>query len=162
MGIDPYLIAPTLIAVIGQRLVKQLCPGAGEPFPVTDSIKEMFDSHFADLPESAKKKIPAFETLYHAKPLPDCPTGVRGRLGIFEIMRMDHEMERVILTSPVEEDVYAVARKKGMFTLQEDAILKALAGVIPFEEVSALGGSLSGGIEEEDVPIVPEPPQPIE
>lgn len=53
---------------------------------------------------------------------------------------MDKELEHVVLTNPVEEAVYAAARQKGMFTMREDAIIKALAGQIPFEEVNALGG----------------------
>lgn len=143
MGVDPYLIAPTLIAVIGQRLVRRMCPGAGEPVPVTESLHKLLDARFADLPAETKKKLPAFETFYRAKPTKDCPTGTRGRLGAFEILKMDNDIEQVILQNPVEDAVYRAARSKGMITFQEDAILKALAGDIPFEEANALGGSLS-------------------
>ncbi len=147
MGVDPYLIAPTLIAVIGQRLVRRLCPGAGEAFEVTESLKKLLDARFGDLPESVQKSIPAFEHLYHAHPTKECPTGTRGRIGAFEILKMNPEIEKVILENPVEESVYAAARKNGMLTYQEDAILKALKGDIPFEEANALGGSLS--VDEE-------------
>ena len=54
--------------------------------------------------------------------------------------KMDKDIEDVILKSPVESEIYDAARKKGMLTMREDAILKALAGVIPFEEVKTLGG----------------------
>jgi type IV pilus assembly protein PilB len=148
MGVDPYLIAPTLVAVVGQRLVRQLCEGAGEPYPVSDSIQILLDKQFADLPSEFKNKIPEFKTLYRAVPTPDCPNGTRGRTGIFEIMRMTPELEQVILKEPVEENIYSVARKQGMLTLREDAIIKALSGSIPFEEVNTLGGSFVADEEE--------------
>jgi type IV pilus assembly protein PilB len=142
MGVDPYLIAPTLIATMGQRLVRKLCPGAGSEIPITDSIRGILEKEFADVPAEFRKRIPKFEHIYEAKSTPDCPNGTRGRLGVFEILRMDKELEHVVLTNPVEEKVYAAARAKGMFTMREDAIMKALAGEIPFEEVSTLGGDL--------------------
>ena len=142
MGVDPYLIAPTLKAAIGQRLVRRLCPGAGKAFPISESIKGFIEHDLADLPEEARKKIPPLESFYTASPTADCPNGTRGRLAVFELMRMDEQLEHVVLTSPVEEKVYAAARAKGMFTMREDAIMKALAGLIPFEEVNTLGGQL--------------------
>ena len=142
MGVDPYLIAPTLISVIGQRLVRKLCPTGGKGFPIKDSIKLLLDKEFADLPEPFRAKLPAFKTLYHAQPAPDCPNGTRGRLGVFEILQMDKGLEDIVLKHPVEEEIYAAARAKGMLTMREDAIIKALAGEIPFEEINTLGGAL--------------------
>ncbi|HEV7121360.1 MAG TPA: GspE/PulE family protein, partial [Candidatus Paceibacterota bacterium] len=154
MGVDPYLIAPTLIAAIGQRLVRKLCPGAGVPTPMSPSIKLLLEKDFADLPQEYKKDIPPFDTYYEATTTPDCPNGTRGRLAVFEIMQMDKELESVVLKSPVEENVYAAARAKGMITMREDAIMKALAGQIPFEEVNTLGGAL---LAEEEPETEPEP-----
>ncbi len=142
MGVDPYLIAPTLIAAVGQRLVRRLCPGAGKAVPITESLHGMLDKQFEDLPEEFRKKLPPFKSFYTANPTPDCPNGTRGRLAVFEFLRMDKELEHVVLTNPVEEEVYATARAKGMITMREDAIMKALAGEIPFEEVNTLGGQI--------------------
>lgn len=149
MGVDPYLIAPTLLAVIGQRLVRKLCPGAGEPMQVTDSLKLLLEKQFEDLPAEFHKKLPPFTQLYRAKTTPDCPNGTRGRLGAFEVLRMDKDLEQVVLKDPVAERVYEAARAKGMFTMREDAIMKALAGEIPFEEVNSLGGVMLADEEEE-------------
>ncbi|TSC71262.1 MAG: putative type II secretion system protein E [Parcubacteria group bacterium Gr01-1014_49] len=140
MGVDPFLIAPTLVSVIGQRLVRKLCDGAGEPFPITDSVKLSLDQQFADLPEAYRRKLPAFKQFYHAGQTADCPNGTRGRTGVFEILRMNKKVEEVLLKDPVEDKVYAAARSEGMLTMREDAILKALAGEIPFEEINTLGG----------------------
>ena len=154
MGVDPYLIAPTLVAALGQRLVRKLCPGAGEPFQVSESIRLLLEKQFADLPREFQKNVPSFDKLYRAKPTPECPNGTRGRTGVFEIMRMTKEIEHVILTNPVQEAVHAAARAQGMRTMREDAIIKALAGKIPFEEVNTLGGEL---LAEEEEPS-PTPP----
>lgn len=142
MGVDPFLIAPTLVAVIGQRLVRKLCKGAGKPFPVKDSFKEFLDREFADLPLDYRNKLPPLTEFYHASPTVECPNGTRGRTAVFEILRMDKKLEQIVLKEPVEEKIYAVARTGGMLTMREDAIVKASAGEIPFEEINTLGGEL--------------------
>lgn len=142
MGVDPFLIAPTLVAVIGQRLVRKLCEGGGEPFPVSDSLKEFIDREFIDLPEKYRSKLPPFTNFYRARPTPTCPNGTRGRTGVFEILRMNKDLEKIVLDDPIEEKIYAAARAGGMLTLRESAIMKALAGEIPFEDVNTLGGEL--------------------
>ena len=57
---------------------------------------------------------------------------------VFEILQMDKELERVILKNPTDTDLMTVARKQGMLTMKEDAILKAFNKEIPFEEVNKL------------------------
>ena len=148
MGVDPFLIAPTLIAVLGQRLTRKLCDGAGKPFPVSPSMKELLDAEFADLPEADRAKLPEFKEFYHAAPTSECPNGTRGRVGVFEILEMTDALEKVVLKEPVEEKVYAAARAEGMLTMREDAIIKAAKGIIPFEEVNTLGGTLFPDEEE--------------
>ncbi len=142
MGVDPYLIAPTVIAIAGQRLVRTLCPNAGKPFPISDSLHILLDKEFEDLPAEFRTKLPPFEHFYHASSTTECPNGTSGRLGVFEILGMDKDLEHIVLTKPTTEDIYTEARKKGMITMREDAIIKALAGKIPFEEVNTLGGSV--------------------
>lgn len=138
MGVDPYLIAPTLILAIAQRLVSTFPPGAGKPIPVEGSIKMMIDRQFSDLPEQYKKEIPFSDTVYGIEPTPDCPKGTRGRMAIFEIFKMDKEIESVILKSPTELEISRLLRQKGMITMKEDAMLKAFEKKIPFEEVNKL------------------------
>jgi type IV pilus assembly protein PilB len=59
-------------------------------------------------------------------------------MAVFEIMEMDRDFEKVLLSSPTEEEIYKVAREKGLLTMKEDALIKALAGQIAFEEVAKL------------------------
>jgi len=138
MGVDPYLIAPTLILAIAQRLVGRLCPGAGTPTPIEGSIKMIIDKQFADLPIQYKKEIPFSDTVYQISPTPECPKGIRGRTAVFEAFRMDKEIESIILKNPTELEVSKILRQKGMLTMKEDALLKAFKKEIPFEEVNKL------------------------
>jgi len=141
MGVDPFLIAPTLIAVIGQRLVRKLCDGA-KSFSITESLKEFLDREFEDLPQKYRTQLPSFKEFYHATATDECPNGTRGRTGIFEILNMDKNLEKIILKEPIEEDIYTAARANGMLTMREDAIIKALNGEVPFEDINTLGGEL--------------------
>ncbi len=138
MGVDPYLIAPTLVVAIAQRLARTFCPGAGKPVPVQGSIKMMIEKQFSDLPEIYRKDIVIGKEVYEISPAPDCPSGVRGRSAVMEVLSIDKELEQIILKTPTEQDIWKYARSKGMLTMKEDAILKAFERVIPFEEVNGL------------------------
>ncbi len=138
MGVDPFLIAPTLILAVAQRLVGLLVEGGGEPVPIDASLKAIVDRQFADLPPEFRKEVPFSDTVYKIKPTPSCPKGTRGRMAVFEMFMMDKDIEQVILTSPTELEVSKIIRKKGMLTLKEDAFVKAFERVIPIEEVNKL------------------------
>lgn len=138
MGVDPYLIPPTLILGVAQRLVRRICPNSGEVLPIEGSTKAMMDKQFEDLPAEYRDQIPAAKEFLKIKPTPECPTGTTGREAVFEMYEMDRDIETVILNNPVESAIYDAARKKGMITLKEDAIIKAMRKEIPFEEINKL------------------------
>ncbi len=138
MGIDPYLIAPTLILAMGQRLVNQLYPGTGKAVPITESIKLMIDKQFEDLPQEFRTEIPQTNEVFEKESTPQSPTGTKGRIAVFEMFKMDKEIEQVILKQPVESEVFKVARKSGLITMKEDGIIKAMNKIIPFEEANDL------------------------
>lgn len=135
MGIDPYLIAPTLILCIAQRLAHRIGPSSKKPVPVDEAMKQMFDKQFSDLPDGYKSKLDIYRETYEAVPSPDYPSGIRGRVALLEMFKVDEEMQKIILKHPDEQEIYKLARQKGMLTLREDAILKASKGLIPFKEV---------------------------
>jgi type IV pilus assembly protein PilB len=145
MEVDPYLIAPTLILTMAQRLVRTLYPGTGKAVPVEDSIRAQLDRQFQDLPAEYKDKLPKFTAVYDPESTSECPTGVKGRVAVFEAFKMNKEIEKIILSNPVESSIYDVLRKKGMLTMKEDAIIKALNKKIPWSEVDTLG------LMEEDI-----------
>lgn len=138
MGVDPYLIAPTLTMAIGQRLVTRLCEGAEEAVPVDEAKRTMIEEEFSDLPEEHRSEITIPENVYEAGSTQECPSGTNGRQAVFEILAVNDEIKSTILSNPVENEVFKVARKNGMLTLKEDALLKAFDGKIPYTEVNTL------------------------
>ena len=138
MGVDPYLIAPTLILAMAQRLTSQLCPDAGTPTKIEGSIKVMIDKQFSDLPQKYIDEIDFTDKVYKLSETDDCPSGTRGRVAVIEAFEMDNDMEAVILKNPTEPAITKVARNKGMLTMKEDAIIKAMHRIVPFEEVNML------------------------
>ncbi len=136
MGVDPYLIAPTLILSVAQRLVSTIV--GGEEIPVEGSIKAIIDHQFTDLPEKFKKEIPFANSVLKIKPTPECPKGTRGRMAVFEMFAMDKDIEQVILKNANESDIWKLLRSKGALSMKEDAIVKAFEKKISFEEVNKL------------------------
>jgi len=138
MKVDPYLIAPTLILAMAQRLSGQLCPGAGKPVSVEGSLRKMLEEEFKDLPEQYRSKIPISGQVYYKSPGPDCPGGTRGRIAVTEVFEMDKDVESAILRNASEMEIAKILRSKGMLSMKEDAIIKSLKRQIPFEEVGNL------------------------
>lgn len=138
MGIDPYLIAPTLILAMAQRLTLGLCPEAGVPIPIEGSMKVLMDKQFSDLPQKYIDEIEFTDKVYKTGVTSDCPNGTRGRIAVMEVMEMDKDLEAVILKDPTDLAIGKVARAKGMLTMKEDAIIKSMHQIVPFEEVNML------------------------
>ena len=124
MGVDPFLIAPTLILAAAQRLVRVICPDAGTPIPVEGSIKMMLEKQFASLDEKIRMEILPIKNVYEARPTATCPSGTRGRIAAFEVLKIDKDIEKIILTNPTEDAIWKMARSKGMLTMREDVIFK--------------------------------------
>jgi type II secretory ATPase GspE/PulE/Tfp pilus assembly ATPase PilB-like protein len=135
MGVDPYLIAPTLIVSIAQRLARLTCPSSRKLVPMDESIKMQIEEQMKDLPEEFKKDIVYKKEMYETVPSGECPSGTRGRIAIFEMFKVDKDVQSVILKNPTNGAIYDVVRKKGMLMMKEDAMLKSLDGIIPFSEV---------------------------
>lgn len=138
MGIEPYLIAPTLTLAIGQRLVRQTCEGNAKKILMDVGMKKMIEEQFKDLPEQYKKDLPLDLELNEAVPSDKCPTGTKGRLAVLEVLVVDEEIEEAIVNKKSESDIWEIARKKGMISMKEDAILKCIKGQVPFTEIESL------------------------
>jgi type IV pilus assembly protein PilB len=138
MGVDPYLIPPTLVAAMAQRLVPTLCDDSKQAEPITDSIKMMIEKEYTDLPPETRKGIKIPNEVYQGVKSATCPSGARGRIGVFEVIEMDPGLEKLILTKPSDIQIYDYVRKKGFRTFKEDALEKSFNGIIPFAEVNKL------------------------
>ena len=148
MGVEPYLIPPVLILSIAQRLVRTLAEGSGEEVEVSASDRKAIESQLSTLPAKHHFKIP--EKVWEPTRTATSPTGLRGRMAVFEVLEMSHQIEKIILENPVESQLWAVARQSGMLTMQEDAMQKAFAKLVPFSEINTLSSLLlSGEVEAE-------------
>jgi type IV pilus assembly protein PilB len=135
MGVDPYLIAPTLILAMAQRLVRKVAPDAKHEIPIDDITQELIKKQFSDYDKKYLDKLTIPNHMYEVRPTSDSPSGLRGRVAIFEMFQIDRDIQELILKNPVEPELYKLCRSKGMLTLREDALMKALHGDILIQEV---------------------------
>ncbi len=138
MGVDPFLIAPTLLLAIAQRLARTLCPDSRKEIPLTNIIKERLEKELSDMSPAIKKAIMKAEKVYQGVPSSTCPRGARGRTGGFEILEKTPELENIILTNPTEPEIMKEARRQGMITIREQAIMKVFDGIISLDEFNKL------------------------
>ncbi len=153
MGVDPYLIAPTLKLAIAQRLARRVCDDAGKEEPLSESTKVMMEQTFKTLPQKYHDRIPQNKTMVRPEPTPSCATGLKGRVAVMEALEINDEIQSLILQNASEDQVFQIARKNGFMTMKEDAIIKALEHVIPIEEMNAFGSQIAQDIEL-DQPIL--------
>ncbi len=128
MGLETFLISSAVDSIVCQRLARLLCPKCKEEYqPSLEALERI------DFPLEEGENIP---TLYRAKGCDHCSnTGYRGRTGIFEIMLMSDEIERLTVERANTEEIRKVAMAEGMKTLREEGLLKAKQGLTSIEEV---------------------------
>ena len=141
LGIDPFLIPPSLNLMIAQRLARRLCPDCKERVMASEREQQIIDEVLASLPKEDREKLP-YQRPYYIYKSKGCDTcnkkGYLGRVGIFEILKMTFELEQIILSQPSQEKLLAEAKRQGMITLQQDGIIKVLEGMISLEEVLSI------------------------
>ena len=159
MGIEPFLIASTVKAVIGQRLVRRLCTQCRQQYTPDqtelDSIEKSFNitpetlEHLHKLDEQATSENiggdaplattdTTITTLWKQNPegCDDCGhTGFRGRIGIYETLGMSNTIQKLITSNATSNDIQDESVKEGMLTMQTDGLIKAFRGATTVEEV---------------------------
>ena len=150
MGVENFLLASTVNAILAQRLVRKICVDCKEeyepPEEVQESVKKIVDeisenkTLLARDPEISKilKNVSGKEklTLWHGKGCPKCSnTGYRGRIGIYELLYMTEDISRLILENAPSSKIHETAVKLGMLTLLQDGYLRIVEGITTLEEV---------------------------
>lgn len=139
MGVPPFLMASTVELIIAQRLVRKLCDACKQPDTAPD--KELLDAvnhalqflQAQDEIDAERLKNLAF---FKAVGCDVCDhIGYKGRLGLYEIMRMNNELRRLILAKASSLDIEKAALKNGMVNLEQAGIIKALKGETSLDEV---------------------------
>lgn len=136
MGVDPYLIAPTLVLSIAQRLTQKFIEGKGEAVPLDGAIAALIQKQFSDLPEQFRPKFTAEDKIYEIPKTSD--NVLHGRMPVFEMFWVDKAVQEIILKNATENAIYDYVRSQGMIMMREDAILKSMKGIIPWSEVNTL------------------------
>ncbi|MFH1255211.1 MAG: GspE/PulE family protein [bacterium] len=138
MGAKPYLLAPALNAMIGQRLVRKICAKCKRESKLDDETLKRAKDLLNGLLEEDKKKIDFGNLKFYAGGGCEACQGIgyKGRVGIYEVLTMNQEIEKLILGGQASEyDMSDNAKKNGMITMAQDGLLKALDGITSVEEV---------------------------
>jgi type IV pilus assembly protein PilB len=127
IGIEPYVIASATIGVVAQRLVRRLCSACRRQYtPNSDTLRSL------NISEEEAASIP----FYRPVGCDAChQTGYKGRIGIYEVMKISDRLRRMIAQRASEDAIREVAQSTGMLTLGDDALAKVKAGVTTAEEL---------------------------
>lgn len=128
MGIEPFLICSSVLAIIAQRLLRRVCPACKEAYVVEPTVAEKVG--LTRLYPDDKHE------LYRGKGCKKCfKTGYKGRVGITEVLMLSPQIREKILNREGEMKVKEQARREGMKTMREDGLAKAMQGLTTLEEV---------------------------
>lgn len=158
MDIEPFLIASTVNTIIGQRLVRRVSPKRetyqsspietqninttiGHLLPKTqaDVARVSQDLGYKDLPLAGQSAY----TLVRGIDTPQTPKGYSGRAGIYEVMDVNADIQKLIIDHATSSEIQRVAVSQGMITMRQDGYLKALSGVTTIEEVNRVTSDAS-------------------
>ena len=125
MGIAPYLLSSALVGVMAQRLVRTVCPDCRTSYIVP---KETLVEHGIDAPKNRR--------LTRGRGCSSCyDSGYKGRIAIHELVRCDAELQRLIVSNPSRDSLDAHMRERGVKTLRDDGVERAMKGETTLEEV---------------------------
>lgn len=149
MGAEPFLIASTVNVIIAQRLVRRLCPDCRKTYKLTEKEIKTLNSNFDT--EAILKTLKKEKTLkgkiketdkwsdlnfYKSSGCDQCSKkGYHGRIGIFEVLELDEDLEKMISQKATSEEIEAKGKEKGMKTMVEDGFVKTIQGITSIEEI---------------------------
>ncbi len=130
MGVAPFNIASSVLLITAQRLARKLCEGCKQPaeYPRDAMLRAGFDE--SDLDGSWQP--------YRAVGCSSCNNGYRGRVGIYQVMPISEEIQRIILSEGTALDIATQAQREGVRDLRQSGLVKVRAGVTTLEEVIAV------------------------
>lgn len=143
LGVNPKVIAGALSLSLAQRLVRRLCTECKDVYESNEKESRVITNILGEM-KLAKKDdsmgdvvLGVTYPLFKSRGCEACGnTGYSGRIGIFEAVIMNGEIETALMTNPSEREIKKAAKSQRIPTLREDAILKMLAGLTSFEEIS--------------------------
>ena len=158
MGIEPFLIASTLNTVIGQRLARRVAERR-DSYTSNEMETQMIREVVGGLlPKSAGEvaavserlgygTLPSLDsqgfTLVKGIDTEETPNGYKGRVGLYETIAVDEDIQKLIVAHATSGDIMRVAKMKGAITMRQDGMLKALTGITTIEEVNRVASDLA-------------------
>lgn len=138
MGVEPFLVASSVLGVQAQRLVRRLCPDCSKPYtPDNNEVRKQIDELHSHFPKLFKGK-PNFR---EAQGCHECQgIGYRGRLGIYELANVTKEIQDLIMAKASAKDIVRMAKSQGYRTLRDDGFIKAYHGETSIDEVLRITG----------------------
>jgi type IV pilus assembly protein PilB len=136
MGLTLSDISSGTNCFIAQRLVRRLCPECKKKRAIKEEEKTQIKQSFNLLPDQYKKDIPPVEFLYEPVGCEKChKLGYHGRLAIAEILQVNKEMEKYLITNPTTSEIQSKAVEGGMITMVQDGLIRALKGETTLGEI---------------------------
>jgi general secretion pathway protein E len=130
MGVERFLIASSVVAVLAQRLVRRVCPQCKKTFHLADDERLLLARELELLPNEI---APTYARGMGCK---ECAgSGYRGRLGIYEFLPVDEVIQREIVRGSDRNDIFRAAMQNGMISLRMDGMDKVRNGITTYEEV---------------------------
>jgi type IV pilus assembly protein PilB len=126
MGIEPFLMASSLVGVVGQRLVRKICPSCTTAYEPTAAEREWYDS-FGGMPK---------ETFVHGAGCNYCSgTGYRERVGVYEVLAVTNELRQLIVAGAAPQEMRSLAESQGMRTMSHEAVALVANDITTIDEV---------------------------
>lgn len=139
LGAEPNVLAPAINVSMAQRLVRKLCSKCKKQTKPTDEEMNVIENIVNTFPKNIKKPSLINLSTFKEAGCPACHNlGYKGRIGIFEAILINDEVERLILKMPSEVEIKKASRAQGILNMQQDGILKVINGVTSLEELSRI------------------------
>ena len=136
LGVNPTSIAPAVNISMAQRLVRKLCDKCKEKYPASEAEATAIKKVIATFPENRKKPDTENIFVWKAKGCKFCNNlGYKGRIGVYEAILIDEEVEPLILLNPTETEILKKSEKQGILNMKQDGILKVLNGITSLDEL---------------------------
>lgn len=134
LGAEPFLLSSSLNAVVGQRILRKICPNCKEPYNPPEIMATDIRSVLGKLLPADKQSGPV--TLFKGRGCKECgDAGFLGRVGIYEVLPISDHVSQLVLARADAIAIEKLATEEGMITMKQDGYLKALEGITTIEEV---------------------------
>lgn len=136
LGVNPKVMSSALNVSIAQRLVRTLCTHCKKEVELLGKAKETIERTIGGIQDKSYLEGVQLEKVWAPVGCPECNgIGYKGRIGVFEAILVDNNIEKAVITNPSERDIREAAKNQRLLTLEQDGILKVLNGVTTLEEL---------------------------